>query len=110
MVSAISADKSHKHQGKLLKSGHEEHKGDIQPLTKEESDLKLHTGDSDQVLPVKPAGRQNRKNHHGKTKKSPKPDSHTGRSRKSQSKTNKHNGQRTHNKHGRKHGRGKQAQ
>lgn len=126
MASAINAEKQHKHQGKLLKSGHEEeHKkhADVtaveEPVPKEEevADIKTPTAaNANEQTPVaKPAesGRKHRNNHHGKNKKRSKSehnsDSHTGRTRKSQTKTNKHSGQRSHNKHhSRKQGRGKQ--
>ncbi|KAI8117157.1 hypothetical protein FF38_07808 [Lucilia cuprina] len=116
LASAITADKSHKHQGKLLKSGHEEHKkhADLQPLNKDEAELKTHTPTNEQAVPktASGSGRKHRNNHHGKNKKGSNTEAaHTGRSRKTQTKPNKHNGQKSHNKqHGRKHGRGKQAQ
>lgn len=114
MASAITADKSHKHQGKLLKSGHEEHKkhAEVQPLNKDEAELKTHNPTNEQAVP-KPAGsgRKHRNNHHGKNKKGANAETHTGRSRKLQTKPHKQNGQKSHNKnHGRKHGRGKQEQ
>lgn len=126
LVSAISADKAHKHQGKLLKSGHEEHKkhSEVQPLNKEEAELKTHhSNPTNEQVAVPPAGKSGRKhrnnknnNHHGKNKKSEaNAENHNSRSRKSQTKANKHNNngqQKSHNNkhHGRKHGRGKQAQ
>ncbi|KAM7343495.1 uncharacterized protein ACRADG_010496 [Cochliomyia hominivorax] len=120
MVSVISADKAHKHQGKLVKSGHEEHKKhtEVQTLKKDEAELKIHNPTNEQPAVAKPAGgsgRKHRNNHHGKNKKGANAESqHSSRSRKSQTKPNKHNGQqqKSHNNkhHGRKHGRGKQTQ
>ncbi|TMW45035.1 hypothetical protein DOY81_009884, partial [Sarcophaga bullata] len=109
LASAINAEKQHKHQGKLSKSGHEEHKKEadvaVEPVQNDEevADVKTPTAaaanEQTPVAKTAESGRKHRNNHHGKNKKRSKSehnsDSHTGRSRKSQTKTNKHNGQRS---------------
>lgn len=126
-MATISAEKSsHKHAGKLLKSGHELKESNVNLEGASKSPLPLHE-ESTGVKPAAAAGREGGRKHHrhGKNKKGgvahhkqeqqqhqQQQQQQAGRSRKahSKSKVNNNGPVKTPSKHGRKHGRGKQTQ